>query len=57
MFRYLKLGDDKWGIKGKVLKKRTVRMMGAIPFKTEERETWLLVKETRGGFKEEEVIQ
>lgn len=32
-------------------------MMGAIPFKTEERETWLLVKEMRGGFKEEKVIQ
>lgn len=32
-------------------------MMGAIPFKTEERETWLLVKEMRRGFKVEEVIQ
>lgn len=44
--------------KGQSIKKRErVRMLGAIPFKTEERETWLLVKEMRAGFKEEKVIQ
>lgn len=32
-------------------------MMGAIPFKTEKRESWLLVKEMRGGFKVQEVTQ
>lgn len=32
-------------------------MTGAIPFKIEERETWLLVKEISGSFQEEEIVQ
>lgn len=57
MFSYIKLVDDKQRIKGKVLKREPVKITGAIPFKTKEWETWLLVKEIRGGFKEEEIIQ
>lgn len=55
MFSYMKLVDDKQRLKGKVLE--LVKMTGAIPCKTEERETLLQMKERRGGFKEEEIVQ
>lgn len=53
----MKLVDDKQRLKGKVLKRESVKKIGAIPFKTEEKEAWLLVKEIREGFKEEEIVQ
>lgn len=57
MFSYMKLVDDKQRLKGKVLERELVKMTGAIPCKTEERETLLQMKERRGGFKEEEMVQ
>lgn len=57
MFSYMKLVDDKQRLKGKVLERELVKMTGAIPCKTEERETLLQMKERRGGFKEEEIVQ
>lgn len=58
MLSYMKLADDKTETKGQSIKKREpVRMTGTIPFRTEERDTWFLVKEVSGGFKEEEIVQ